>query len=664
MINNKLADSLLGLPEFESADDIISRSQVPFLIESVSGLTDDAFIPMPSEWASKNRYLPSIVTENYGQWDANAVRHIADILDLVHPDNPATHISVIKSVQSGLTVSLGENAMGFFTAYRLGSVAFFTSTKNVGKARSETALDVMIDNTGLDKLIKPMSNRTNRKSADTAFAKEFSGGIRWQLSSYNSIADMKSNTFNLLICDEWDEAAAELKGQGDIAGIIEGRTMGVRMFKILYISTSSSMQTSRIYKNFIEGDQNKLFIPCPHCGEMQFLKLKFKSDAYGLTFKMKKDTLTGARVLDTSSVRYICKECGNPFYESHRNEAIRNGEAEWRPTWQSTPYVPKSPKHRSFAISGLISTFLPWSRICQQFINTNFGEDLLKFKDFTINYLGEPWARVEQSGSWEDIKRRADPYIMGQEVPEGALLFYGGGDIQKDRIEIGVIGVGEGMEKWFVDYQIFFGDPSDLNDKCWAALHQYAYGKKFKVEGCSVGISLIALDSGYDPKEAREKDWQAKSHTVYSFVSSRIDKFIAIKGTGESRHSHDLIQERRISHGVLTKRYDIATPIIKEMLMMMAGETEGPNSIHFPKYRIYNGVKTETSDEFYQQFFSERFQELGAGKMGWKKIRDRNEVWDVAVYGIAAMYFHNLQVWTSDAWDILKNELRVSANKK
>ena len=146
---------------------------------------------------------------------------------------------------------------------------------------------------------------------------------------------------------------------------------------------------------------------------MQHLKLKYKGDAYGLTFSMKKNEKTGARELDTTSVQYICKGCAKPFYEFNKNDAISKGE--WRPTWQSTTYIPKSPKHKSFHIPGLLSPFLSWNRVCQQYINTNFGQDILKFKDFTINYLGEPWARVESNGSWEDLRNRAEDYVMGGE---------------------------------------------------------------------------------------------------------------------------------------------------------------------------------------------------------------------------------------------------------
>ena len=159
---------------------------------------------------------------------------------------------------------------------------------------------------------------------------------------------------------------------------------------MLFISTPSRMETSRIYKSFIEGDQRHYFVPCPICGEMQILVLKGAGKEHGLTFGMKKETRTSARVLDPKSVRYICEFCHGEFTEANKQDMLLKGK--WIPTWQKTEHKPKSLNHKSYNNQGLISPFLAWERICQQFVNTEFGKNLMLFKDFTINYMGRPWA--------------------------------------------------------------------------------------------------------------------------------------------------------------------------------------------------------------------------------------------------------------------------------
>lgn len=636
-----------------------------------------AFIPTPTVWQEENRYIPQEVSrEHYGQYCSADSPHWEEVLDCVHPDNPATHISVIKSVQSGYTTSVVEGAMGFYIAHKLGSIAYFTSSKNVAKIRGSSAIDVLIDNANLAPLLKPMSNRTKRKSADTAMYKEFSGGVRLLLSSYGSLGDMKSNTFELMIPDEWDEASQELSGQGDIQGTLEGRGMAVGHFKILFGSTPSPMETSRIHKNFIEGDQRRRFMPCPYCGTMQYLIFKSGKDKHGLTFSRRKNPDTGAKELDPRSVRYLCInhdcEAGYKADEAARKlgefggireskKLSMNQAGEWRPTWRDTSHRPLSPNHRSYHVPGMISSYLTWAKICQRFIDTNMGKDILKLKDFVINVLGEAWARVETKSSWRDFKNRAEDYVLGT-APEGPLVFFSATDVQGDRLETMVVGVGKGLEKWCVDYKVHYGDTSNPHDACWANLHNFVYTSKYEVEGVGQFISRAAIDSGWDPRLKREKDWDSKAHVVYNFVGRRPDKFVAIRGVAENSTS-DVIRPVKVSNAAITKRYDVATHILKEITMMTLANPPGPNAIHFPKYQHTEGVVSDIGDDFFRQFMSERYQEISPNKMGWKKIHDRNEVWDTFNYCTALMHKEGVMQWGDHTWDAYHNRIKEHSLK-
>ncbi|EGI00075.1 terminase, large subunit, partial [Pseudomonas amygdali pv. lachrymans str. M302278] len=43
-------------------------------------------------------------------------------------------------------------------------------------------------------------------------------------------------------------------------------------------------------------------------------------------------------------------------------------------------------------------------------------------------------------------------------------------DVQANRLEMMVVGWGEGMERWIVDFQVIMGDPSD--DRTWLVLDE------------------------------------------------------------------------------------------------------------------------------------------------------------------------------------------------
>ncbi len=619
------------------------------ILRRLEGLPDETRIPPFSEWAEENRYISPGASPYYGMHNRETAPHFVEILERLHPEDPATWITVMKSVQSTATYH-AECAMGAWIRYKIGSIGYYTATQDLAKIRSSANIDTMIDDSGLAELVKPHSQRNNRKKADSTLYKEFVGGIKLTINSYGSIGGMKSNTIPFMILDEIDEAADELKGQGDILAILEGRTIAVRHPKIFVMSTPSAMETSKIYRLFKQGDQRYYYVPCPICGEYQTLVLKSRKMEYGLTFTREKDTKSGKKILIPETVRYICQHCGKEFRESKKQEMLLAGE--WRPT--ATP----ADAHRtSYHVNGLYSPemFLSWERICRQFILCNFGDDLLRFKDFTINYLGKPWARIDAQKSWQDLKSRADDYTMG-EVPPGGLRLYAGVDVQADRLEMAVWAVGRGMERWLVDYQIFFGDTANLNDAAWTALHQYVYSRVYNLplsEGvASVYISRIGVDCGWDPKENRDKDWDAKGHTVFNFVASRQDRFVAVRGAGEIKGAFDIIKASRIGGDhALTRRYDVNTSVIKEIIIRNIEQPSGPQAMHFPKWQEDNGVRRAIPDNIFQQFLSERYQEISPGKMGWKKLQARNEVWDTSIYAFALMYMDNLQTWDDTVWD-------------
>lgn len=630
---------------------LYKRLQKKETAKTIDAMPTDIILPTITEWAETNRYYPRGVSSFYGMHKATTAPHMVEPLENCHPDSPITWTILMKSVQSTATTH-AECAIGFYIRYKLANMGFYTATQELAKIRGSANIDTMIDNSGLSEYVNPHSNRTNRKMSDSSTYKEFDGGIKLLLNSYNSIGGMKSNTIQFMILDEIDEMPAELKGQGSTIETLKGRMKAVRHPKCFVISTPTEMETSQIYALFMEGDQRHRYVPCPLCGEMQVLDFKRESMEYGLTFSTEKDKETGQKNLIPETVRYICQHCGGEFRESKKQWMQERGV--WRPHAKS-----KDPLKRSYHVSGLLSPemFLSWEQICQDFVDTNMGKNIIKLKGFIINDLGLPWANVKKHESWEYLRDNAGDYSLG-EIPDDGPALFGGVDVQGDRLELGVIAVGKGLETWYVDHQIFYGKPENINDKCYLALdtyvrtHQYTFGA-----GHKISILLTAIDTGYDPKHHRKKDWDSKSNTIYQFVASRQDKFIAVKGFPELQ-DWDLIQESRVNAGLLTKMYKINTPMMKEMIYRNITIHEGPQGIHVPKYRIdESGAKRYIGDEFYKQFLSERYQEVKPGKMGWKKLRSRNEILDLYIYALACAYFSNLQVWTDEVWDTFKDKI-------
>jgi len=650
-----------------TARDIYRKSQKERAKNAVSSLPESGYIPLPAEYCQKNRYLPRAITEQPGWWNPEDVPHLVEPLNALHPDDPCNFISVWFSAQSAKTTSFLENAILFWMANKLGSAIALSASKGLQKDKSNTSIDLLIDNSPLKDMVGAASTRRKRSTGDTDLFKQFAGGGKLKLTSYRSLDDLVGQTYNMIIADERDKANEEVT-IGDLGSMIESRTMAVQMWKFLEASTGSNFGKSHIAASFYRGDQRRRFVPCPICGEMQVLVFRLGDMEHGLTFDMKIDDETGKKILDENSVRYVCEHCHRPFYESQKQ--IINNRGEWRPTWQDPFWNPQGKKPRgknrkSYWANGLISKYLSWNRICQSYIDTSFGKDILKYKTFCIDILTIEWAHVEKQGSFEKLKDRAEPWCLGSDIlPDNCGPIIGGSvDVQGDRLELGIFAVDYMLETHFIDHIIFYGNPADINDRStWGALHDFAYRKEYSNEsGITFPIEKIAIDTGYDPNDknnrGQKKDFAGKSHTVMQFIALRQDKFVAIKGAGEKAGLTGVVTEKRVRAGALTKVYHFDTSLIKDIFFGSIENESGPYALHLPKYRKTGMIEEPISESWYKQIMSERKQEIKPGVMGWKKIHERNELLDLVVYFWGLCYMDNLHQLDFEWWQETKENL-------
>lgn len=608
--------------------EIKSRDEI---IACIKKWKTSAYIPAISEWASENRYLPAGTTEFPGMVDHSIAPHMVEIQDSLHPDSGVKCVTVMKSTQSLATTTI-ENVIGHSIKYKLHNILYIISSRNIAKIRSSAAIDVMIDNSSLAPLVKPISQRMKRKTADNTFYKEFAGGRRLMMTSYNSIADAKSLNWDLIIMDELDEAPLELKGQGDPEKIFEGRGKTSRNLKIAKISTPTHPK-GRINMNFIAGDQRYFYCRCPHCGEYQVLVVMMDGRDHGLIARS--ETIDNIEQVIPDTVRYICKFCKMEILEYQKGEMLAGGK--WVPNSR-----PVNPEYRSYHISNLMSPimFYTWRQCMQEYAETEWGQNIMKFKNFVIDVLGQSWEVKTEKRDWKELRHQADEYKL-QTVPPGGLIICAGCDVQKSWIEMVVVTFGVNMESWVIDHQKFHGDTKDKTGTVWQDLRNFLLTKKYSLKNIDLPIAMTAIDSGYNPDNEQTSDSDITTeHTVYEFVA-RMPRAIACRGNAKLKDT--LLKEERVKRGgPLKLRYDVATNELKDEIYVKIDIPSGsPGAIHFSR---------ELSDDFFKGFMSEVFAELPSGKWGWKKVYERNEPLDCWILARAAAERLNLPTWTELIW--------------
>lgn len=432
------------------------------------GWTPDPLLTV-SEWADAHRVLPQKAASEPGPWRTSRTPYLREIMDCVSDHHPCTTVVFKASIQVGKT-EVGLNWAGYTIDSTPGPMLAVLPTVEVGERWSKQRLASMIaDSPRLRAKIAPSRSRD---SGNTASIKEFEGGILI-IGGSNSASSLSSMPIKKLLLDEVDRFPIELEDEGDPVDIAEGRTQNFQRRKILKVSSPTIESLSRINKDWKRSDQRHYYVPCPHCGEKQYLKwdnLKWPEDA-------------------PEKAQYVCEHCGALIDEHHKTAMLEQGE--WR------AHAPQErPDVVGFHINALYSPLglgRTWGQHAKRY--TEVKNDPVRLKVFVNQVLGECYEDPDERLDWEELKARAEPHKL-REIPKGCMILTAGVDVQKDRLEVQVCGWGRREQCWAgIDWLAIPGDP--MRPDVWQALDEYLARPFVNASGVTLRIASCAVDSGY-----------------------------------------------------------------------------------------------------------------------------------------------------------------------
>lgn len=420
-----------------------------------------------SEWADAHRVLPQRAASEPGKWRTSRTPFAREIMDVLSDHHPAQEIVLMASVQM-VKSEAGLNWCGYTVDHAPSSMLVVLPTVDVGERWSKQRLAPMILDT--PRLRAKVSPARSRDSGNTTLSKEFEGGIL-MITGANSAAGLSSMPIKKLLLDEVDRFPHEIEEEGDPVDIAEARTSNFPNRKIFKTSSPTIESLSRINKDWKRSDQRRFFVPCPDCGEKQHLKW---------------DNLHYDDQAPEKTVRYACEHCGTLIEEHHKTAMLAGGE--WRATFPERKVV-------GFHLNALYSPLglgRSWGWLAQRFEEVK--RDPARLKVFVNTRLGECYEDPDEKLDWEELKARSEPYAL-RVVPRGCLLLTAGVDVQKDRLEVQVVGWGRGEQAWVVDWISLPGDPT--RPDVWTLLDEYLAKPIVNSFGVTLRILATAVDSGY-----------------------------------------------------------------------------------------------------------------------------------------------------------------------
>lgn len=563
----------------------------------------------PSEWAEKNIKIP-VGNAIPGPINFDNAPYQRGMIDAIK-EYGVRRITYMTGAQLGKT-TIQQCATGYFIAHEPKSQIFVQPTQGDVQTFLETKLRPMIEaNKSIsEKMAKPRS----RDGVNNSRMISYVGG--WLMFSWaGSPKTLRSRSAPITHADEID--GMEATAEGDPVELLSQRSA---TFGDQSLRTESSTPTvkgvSRVETAFLNGDRRRYYVPCPHCGEAQFLKWE------NVTWEGRKSSnIQDAREdLDQEhhpeTAGYRCECCGQVWTDGERIAAIRNAEKLGHGWKAERPFR----GHISFHAPEMLSTFRKMRDIVQSYLDKLALDDLQVFVNVS---LGETYEEKGDKADPETLQNRAEEYKST--VPNGGVYLTCGIDMQMDRLELEIVAWGAGEESWSIDYRVLWGDP--LGEEVWEDLDDILESTYLHESGAQLSISASCLDTG---------GTAGYTQRAYEYVKSRRNrKLFAIKGRGG--WGMPIVQSPQRKQSGKDKRkidlFIVGTDEAKLVVMRRLDlDKQGPGYCHFP-------IERET--EWYRQLTAEKLVTRyikGQPIREWHKPdRARNEGLDCRVYALAAL---------------------------
>jgi phage terminase large subunit GpA-like protein len=310
------------------------------------------------------------------------------------------------------------------------------------------------------------------------------------------------------------------------------------------------------------------------------------------------------------SARYRCEACEVPIENWQKTGMLASGE--WRAT------AAGDGKTRGYHINALYAPvgWPSWGDLAAEFLEANKTRETLQV--FCNTVWGEVWKDETALPLDADaLYSRREPF--GAEVPMGACLLTAGADVQADRIELEIVGWGDGEESWSVGYHVLYGDTGA--DAVWSELDRLLLRQWRHESGLELPITAACVDAGFEMAQ------------VLEFCRPRLNrKVYATKGASGFGKP---IWPRRASKGVHKGEFFmIGSDTAKERVYgKLRVNLAGPGYCHFPLNRERDWFDMLTAERIKARTVHGR-----AERYFYKPDGVRNEALDCRAYATAALH--------------------------
>lgn len=624
----------------------IIDNDINFMSTTIDSIVSNREYMLPSEYCESIRYLPPELTPMPGYYNYDRFPYLREIVDNFSPESPIREVAVLKAAQIGATTGLLEAIILYFIGAVPRSQVFVSADRELAKKGMNVKIDRMLDHSGIRDLIKSQTGRKTRKTGDTDMEKEYAGGFLHGIGA-QSPGKMRQMNYQVGVVDELDGMPDKFKNEGSVLALLLNRILVPyeETGKVLYLSTPTVTQTSKIIPLYEQGDRRHYNVPCKNCGDEIVLHWHLKDsqtktgDEAGLIYK----TLESGKLI-RDSVRYKCQLCGKEM--ENEDKSIILIEGKWKPTqetlkdflrsyWLNALYSPVG----IFSWAGIVEAWLKcWD------IKKNKIKDIEEYRSFRNTKQGLGFEEMGEAPKYERVIQHQRNY-SSNEIPNKMCIADNGypilivlcsADIHKNNITIDIKGYTIGGKSYTIDYRVIEGDTGSIKNEPWLRLTKIIEDESWTSDdGKIYRIRTTFIDAAYGERTPQ----------VYEFCKQYSGGVHPIFGEQWISGEYGGIAFKEASDKTIKKAgclvYKINTTITKNRVASAfrsdwnVGEDQPDWKPNFPE---------DFRDDYFRQFEAEykaKKVDNATGKtLGffWKQIEGRdNHAFDTFGYNIAAL---------------------------
>lgn len=592
------------------------------------------------QWSEANVVIPK-GSAFAGRYRLEHTPYARRILQALSPTNPAA-VVVARVASQMLKTQVAICAiLGWMHSAPANIIALEPSDGLAKRLSSRISKSIEACDAVKDRVAAPRS----RDKRNTIDAKEFDGGTLY-ITTGGSDANLAEIPARYLFIDEVNRDGYRIGAtEGDRIKIALARlTTYEGISKAYLVSSPTRVGASKITELYEQGTEEHYHVPCPHCGHLHELVL----DHFHYTTRPGTDQIERAW--------FTCPDCGADIEEDDKVTMLPSeedgGQARWVPTALGDGETISITLSAFYAPLGSIK----WVRLAKEYAAALAAKergDHTQMEVFWNTRLGLDYDASEVTSTARDLQERARAeQYPARIVPDRALVLTLYADTQDNRLEVVTEAWGPASERWTIDHQILWGDPStppDTPGSVWQRLEELRRTPYAHASGALIRISAMGIDSGGHHTQD-VYNWGAQREALGCLVTKGAN--VRGKPIIAARPSLQDIdwQGQKVEEGV--KLWTLGTDTAKDFIFNRLRLTSGPGAMHWHR---------DIDLEFFEQLLVEK------PAIRWHKGRQireyikpngaRNEILDCAVGNLALYYHLGLHKWSELDWRRLRENL-------